>query len=579
MSAEFTYPAGGSLNTPANTEGLYWPLLALLTAMLVTAGSIIWNYEHPFGFNWDESVYFNEMQMDVSTFHGHGISGLIKGWLVDDPLRPPAYRVFAFPFAILFGPGPFVLRCVAIFFRIITLALLYLGVRQISNRDAAAVSVILLALCPDFVFFNMIFYNEYALYLASAGMCYWVFRSWDKPSSSIGNCLGLGIFLGIGALSKASFPALAGGFLGLVAILYWRKKISGPNPQFLLNACVVGALIAGPWWLLNFHSGLDYIRYAANFSRTSTGPAGITSALHFVFRFVQEGLGLPIASLCLVLIIAALVRYGRARASSVPEASFWAAICLLLAPLPTLLGPLLTHNQIIYHTSQSLILLAAGFALVAKNAGWLSYSMPKAFLSLGIFAQLSLTMTPVVLRWDYPGHLFAWTAMAQWDQWDWNELRALLRSQGLQQPSIAYIGDLSPLNPPEIMYPWLSHHEQAPPVTLLWRLEYGAPDMPALIAAAVTNDVVLTVPDLTNANDAGPDFLDDNKYNMDFASQMLKSISFHAPLHLHLGRRHPMDVWVFIRKDSHDRPALQTPALNRSTIGMLRSVSAKIARP
>lgn len=544
---------------PVRSEGLYWPLLALGTVILITVASLIWSHEHPFGFNWDESVYLDEMQMDVGSFHSHGITGLVKTWLLDDPVRPPAYRIFAFPFALVLGPSPLVLRFVAILFHLMTLSLVYLGVWRVGSRAAAAVSVILLALCPDFIFFGSVFYNEYALYLAIAGMCYCTLRSWNQPVGSVVNCFGLGIFLGIGALAKASFPVLAVCFLGIVVLLGLCKRIAGPSPQFLLNACVVGALVAAPWWLLNFRSGLNYIQYAANFSRDSVGSPGIRSSVHYLLRFLQEGLGLPIGCLCIVLVIAAFIHYFRARSPQAAGSSSWAMICLLLAPLPVVLAPLGTHNQVMYHTSPALVLLAAGFALLAKNEGWLSSPIRLVVVTVVVIAQLALTLIPVVYRQEYPGQRFAWTTLGQWEQWDWNQFRGLLRSHGLKQPSIAFLGVLGPLNPPQIQYPWLTHHEHSPSVTLLWRLENGTPEMPSLIAAADTNDVVFTVPDLTTAT-SGIENSQDNQYNTGFANQMSNNPQFEAPLHLHMGRFHPVDVWVFIRKNHHDEQALQTAA-------------------
>lgn len=333
----------------------------------------------------------------------------------------------------------------------------------------------------------------------------------------------------------------------MVAVLSFCRKIAGPSPQFLLNSTVVGALIAGPWWLLNFRSGLGYVRYAANFSRGSAGPAGISSSFHYVLRFLQEGLGLPIGLLCIAVLIAALVNYFRARPSQGAETPWSAMICLLLAPLPTLVLPLATHNQVMYHTSQSLILLAAGFALLAKANGWLSAPIALVVVTMVIVTQLTLTLAPVILRQQYPGQRFAWTALGRWDQWDWNQFRILLRSQGLKDPSIGYLGLVSPLNPPQIEYPWLSHHELPPPVTLLWRQENGTPDVPTLVAAADTNEVVFTVPELTT-DTRGTENSQDNQYNTDFANQMSTRHDFATPLHLRMGRFRPVDVWVFIRK-------------------------------
>ena len=70
-------------------------------------------------------------------------------------------------------------------------------------------------------------------------------------------------------------------------------------------------------------------------------------------------------------------------------------------------------------------------------------------------------------------------------------------------------------------------------MTWLWRQENGAADLARLVAAAGTNDVVLTAPDLTDAgwNDCQPD----NQYNTDFARRMSNSPAFQKPLHLSPG--------------------------------------------
>lgn len=532
--------------TPTDSGTLYLPLLAVAVVVLVTLASLLWSHDHPYGFNWDESLYINEMHTDISHFHAGGIPRLIKAWLAGDTLRPPAYRILAFPFAALFGPSPFVLRAVAILFRLLTFWLLFVGVASIAGRKTAALAVILLALCPDIIFFSTVFYNEYALYLATAGTCCFVFRNWNQAKDSLGNCLGLGVSLGIGALAKASFPVLAGCFLLLVVFFRLCKKIAGPSPQFVVNACVVGELMAAPWWLLNFRSALHYVGYAMDFSRHAMGYPGIGTTFRFLLGFLQAGFGLPIGCLCIAVLIVVLVSHLRTRPARASNASSLAVICVLLAPLPTCVMPLFTHNQMIYHISQSLILFACGFALLAKSEGWLSSSIRFLILNIAIFAQLGLTLAPVVLHLKYPGQMFAWTVLARWEQWDWNEFRVRLRAQGLEQPSIAYLGGVSTLNPPQIVYPWLSHHEPPPEVTWLWRIENGTPDVPKLVATASTNDVVFAVPDLTTAdwNVEQPD----NQYNTDFAKCMSNSPAFQKPLHLRLGRFHPVDVWIFIRK-------------------------------
>ncbi len=536
---------------PGDASARYLRLLALAVVVLVTLASLLWNHDHPFGFNWDEAIYFDEMQTDVGYFHEAGIRGLARAWLRVDPARPPAYRVLAAPFALLFGPSPFVLRSVAIFARVLTFMLIYLGVRKIGGQDSAALAVIILALCPDIIFFGTIFYNEYVLYLATAGVCFFVRRCWNRPVNSIGDCLGLGAFLGLGSLAKTSFPALVACFLLLVVFFGAVKWISGPSPQFLLNACFVGEMLALPWWLFNFRTALGFVKSAMNFSRDGMGPPGIGTAIRFISRFLQEGIGLPIGCLCILILFVAILRCFISRSAQGANAPFFATIGLLLAPLPMCVMPLLTHNQVMYHISQSLVLFACGFALLAKSRGWLSSGVRFLVLNGVVFTQLALTLSPAISGLQDRGMRFAWTALRRREQWDWNEFRVLLRAQGIEHPSIAYLGALGPLNPPQIEYPWLAHHEQPPQVQWLWRQEDGNPDMSALVATASSNEVVFTVPDLTAAR--WHDFQVDNQYNSEFARLMSLRPGFQKPLHLRLGRFHPVDLLVFIRTSVLDR--------------------------
>jgi hypothetical protein len=551
MSPTHTVEVQDPVGTSARSGTRYLRVLAVCVVVLVTMASLLWSHDHPYGFNWDEALYLGQMQTDVSHFHQEGLRGLARGWLKDDPVRPPAYRVLAAPFALLLGPSPFVLRSVAIFARVLTLSLLYFGVGRVGGRDAAAFAVIFLALCPDIVFFGTIFYNECALYLATAGVCFFVLRCWDRADNSMGDCLGLGAFLAMGALAKASFLSLVGVFLLTVLFFRLRRKIAGPSPLFLLCAGVVGGLLSAPWWLRNIHSALNYVKYAMNFSRDTTGPLSIGSAFRFILRFMQEGIGLPMACLCMAILIVVFVSRSHGRPALAANSLSLAAICTLLAPLPTCVMPLLTHNQVMYHISQSLVFFACAFALLAESGGWFSSPGPFLVLNLAVLAQLALTLTPVVLRSEYPGQRFAWTALGRWDQWDWNEFRILLRAQRLEHPSIAYLGGGGGLNPAQIIYPWLSHGEQPPQVSWLWREENGAPDLSALVATASTNDVVFTVPDPSLPS--WSDGLQDSHYNAEFAKRINDSSSFQSPLHLRLGRFHPADVWIFIRKPAIEK--------------------------
>src|ERR1700720_1157589 len=84
-------------------ERKFWPILAILTVIMIMLAAIRWSLAHPYGIHWDEAQYFDDVGIDVQrllTGHLVKLGGriLIKSWG-----RPPAFRLLALPFLALFG--------------------------------------------------------------------------------------------------------------------------------------------------------------------------------------------------------------------------------------------------------------------------------------------------------------------------------------------------------------------------------------------------------------------------------------------------------------------------------------------
>lgn len=350
--------------------------------------------------------------------------------------------------------------------------------------------------------------------------------------------------MGIGALAKASFATLAGFFLLLVVCFRLCKKITGPSPQFIVNACVIGSLIAAPWWLVNFRSAASYAHYALGTVRHGYGPPGVHATALWFQEFVRQGIGLPLACWCMAVLLLAIIGRLASLAPPTSRPSAMSIACALLAPLPLCLLSVSVPDPLIYHVSATLILFAAGFALLAQRQGWMSSPLRFLVLNLIVFVQLAMILKPLAWPEDFPGVRTAWTALARREQWDWNQLRVLLRSKGITNPTIGYLGGVGELNPEGIQYPWLRHDETPPRVNWLWRHDDGPTNLNSIVAAATACDVVLTSADFTAH--AYTDFLADNLYNADFIVRLRNSTQFQPPMHLPMGRQNAVDLLVFI---------------------------------
>lgn len=523
-----------------------WLTFAILTVSLIVTASVFWIIDHPFGISWDEAGYFNQMQSDLVHFKADGLRGLVRALSFEDRGRPPAYRLFIIPFTYLLGFSPVMVRMVSIAALLASLLFVYLGARSIAGPKSGAFAVIFLCLCGDLLH-SIAFGTEYPLYLATAATLCFLFLNWDKRQEFQRNWIGLGISLGLGALSKASFILIGGPALLLSFVLSWRKLIVSPSPKFLMKACTLGVLIALPWWLLNFLPALEYAGYATNFFRHSMGPPGLMLWAHWLSAFAQSSLGLPLAILSismLITLIPCIINKGSCEITVAQKAAV--AVCLL-SPLALMIAPMFGKNQNLGHISPSVIFLAVGFGVLAETTQWTSNRIRAAIASILFLVQLGLIIIPAfrpsILDIKSPSRLrYPWLVMARWEQWDWNQLRELTRSYGIENPSISYLGNGSAYNPPQIEYPWIIHNEKVR-VKWLWRYEDGPIDIDRIMKSIIDSDIVLTAPHYIGALRDKQDL--DNQYNNEFVRRLGSDPSFKGPFNIRMGIFEPVDIVVF----------------------------------
>ncbi len=139
----------------------FWPVFAVVVAAIVFFSMLFFVLDSPLPNSWDEGLYFNRAHYDRQVFEEHGFSGLVSALRWEDPHQPPAYRILALPYNLIFGVHPVALKMHGLVFWCITLWLIYLTGSLIAGANAGAFAVIYLAICPIIIYTGKLFYTEY----------------------------------------------------------------------------------------------------------------------------------------------------------------------------------------------------------------------------------------------------------------------------------------------------------------------------------------------------------------------------------------------------------------------------------
>ena len=109
-----------------------------------------------------------------------------------------------------FGANLTTLRAVSLAAFVGALWFLYWGVRAVAGEGAGLLVVMLLAVSPIVTFAVQVFGTECSLYLSVAATFCFLLQAIASPSPAPRAWIGLGIALGVGTLSKVSFPLIVG---------------------------------------------------------------------------------------------------------------------------------------------------------------------------------------------------------------------------------------------------------------------------------------------------------------------------------------------------------------------------------
>lgn len=540
-----------------------WGGFAAIAIALAFYGSWRWAAGHPHGgFGWDEAGYVNIALRDMQRWRDLGKRALVMGFFQDDPIRPPAYRVLAAPFAIASGGDPFWLRLSSILTFAIAVALLGMTAWQLVRRAAGstatsaaatvAATVAIAAIVPGLLRPIHYFYTEAPLFLGTVMVLLGLFWGWgdrDRRSRWAWVIWGLGLALGL--LSKASFALMAGGMMAVALVVIWRRWVAGPALWEFGAASALGVAIAAPWWWRNWRSAFDYAKFSADFATHNIGPPGApVTAVRWLAVALQLGLGLGVTTLLVALAIAALGRLmtgGGRRFWRSPQAL---AVGICLAGVPWLpLASIFSLNQNPRLVAPIWIPLVLAAAITLDRLGWTRRLGAAAIVIVPLAAQAIVIFEPLVHRaashrrppwaqlipFHWPALDPVWfhkpaEVMTLQHQWNWTPLRKLAEARGFERPTIAYFLWHLQLEPPAIQYPWQRDRGFEPPVEQLLQqgAEQGDLDWDELLDRATRYDIVLALefPDGKASDSAG------GQRNRDFIQRLADHPDYDKPIAL-----------------------------------------------
>lgn len=441
-------------------------LVAVLALVLTASATWIASHEQPI--HADEALYLRELHRDVSFYEASGPWRLLKAWFFEDVYRPPAYRVFAFVPALIFGVTPSVARASNVALLLIATAVLFQMIRQRLDTRAAVVVTAILLSTPGVIVNASWYGTEATSYLVLTCTLFFLLRDLDSPHLRLGTVVGLGISLGVGCLTKTSFapPAAA----AVVAFLVVRVMGGSARRTVrdLTVAFFIALLIALPWWLYNVRPALSFAAWASGDTAYKLGGSGMSSFGAWLHALVVFGSGV-VQLLCVAVLI------DWSRLPPTPHATVAAVALSAAIPLPVL--AFLSGNH------EPRLISAAFFPASVALAAF----MNRRPLVRSAVMVLLLTASALLYAPHVPPHpMQLGVAFQRWDQFDWAPLKRMIDERQSQPRRIVTLVQTPAINASQIAYAWRGSNEPA------WATDAALPrDSASLERAVDAADVVI----------------------------------------------------------------------------------------
>jgi 4-amino-4-deoxy-L-arabinose transferase-like glycosyltransferase len=298
---------------------------AIALAILATIANGIWVFLDNGTPSWDQSHYLWATLQYKGQLAGGPIDVLDSIYTID-PDHGPQFTVLMLPFVEIFGAS----NRSGLLLNLLAAPVLFFSAGQIAwiifkSWQARLLAIVLVATMPLVVGLSHTVLQDFLLVTLATVSLYLLLetRGFERRWVS----LGLGLAMGLGTLTKVTFPmVMVGPLLVVLAQVALSRRGEGheagsaapPLRDLLVNAggaLLVYLVVVGPWYLPNFDETLEYVR------STTSGPlsegAGPADPLTFdaLTTFTLGVVNFNVSwVLALVGLVAAGLNAGRIRA-------------------------------------------------------------------------------------------------------------------------------------------------------------------------------------------------------------------------------------------------------------------------
>jgi 4-amino-4-deoxy-L-arabinose transferase-like glycosyltransferase len=249
---------------------------AVALALLAAAGNAIWVLVDNSTPSWDQSSYMNVAIAFRDALQNGGPGDLLPAIRDTDPARGPLFSSAILPFLLIFGDA----ARSGMLVNIVLAPVLYLAAGQIAwivfrSGVARLLAILFVATMPILVGLYHNILQDFLLVTVATVAVLLLLLS--EGFNRRHYCVGLGVAMGLGTLTKVTFPAFMLGPVVVVLAQIAYSQLSArrqEEPRADLReaainaglAILVYAAIIAPWYVTNFQETVDYVR------STTSGP-------------------------------------------------------------------------------------------------------------------------------------------------------------------------------------------------------------------------------------------------------------------------------------------------------------------
>lgn len=247
--------------------------LAILALAMIVAQSV-WVYMDKQPPSWDPAHYLDLTLGHERALQSRGLPGFFSDVIASDPVRAPLLTMLAVPIFLVAGPGPdrgIILNL--LLWPILLLAVYLLG-RRLFTARTGLLAAFLTATTPIVFGLAHEFFIEFLLTTLVTVTVLLLLKT--DGFARRGASVALGVAIGLGLLTKVTFPLYVAGpclVLGIAAlspIVRARRhgeRIAGQLAGIAVNICIIGALaVAIPffWYVHDLKPSWEYAKWASN---------------------------------------------------------------------------------------------------------------------------------------------------------------------------------------------------------------------------------------------------------------------------------------------------------------------------